>query len=174
MMRAMAAKLSRRQLALASVAAAGMPADNTTSVPSDKALDPVLWSRMRHGQAPLQLTFKARSRREAEAWQRQLRGKLTELLGGFPRERAALAPEPLETREFPSYRRERVLFTSRPGVKVAAWVLTPKNSAGPHPVMICIRMQIITGCGPAEFFGVSTQAATFTPGRLVNSTRSRR
>jgi dienelactone hydrolase len=144
------------------MAAAGMPAEDATAVPSDKALDPVLWTRLRHERVPLQLTFGAKSRRDAEAWQRQLRTRLTELLGGFPRERSALAPESLDSREFPSYRRERVLFTSRAGVKVAAWVLTPKNSPGPHPVMICVPGH---GRGADDIVAIDEKGRDRTPGQ---------
>jgi dienelactone hydrolase len=161
MMRAMA-KLSRRDLALVPMAAAALAADDTSPVPAEKALDPVLWTRLRHEHAPLQLTFRAKSRRDAESWQRQLRAKLTELLGGFPRERTALVPEALEVRDFPSYRRERVLFTSRPGVKVSAWVLTPKTSAGPHPVMICVPGH---GRGADDIVAIDEKGRDRTPGQ---------
>jgi dienelactone hydrolase len=135
-MRAMPTRLSRRQLALGSAAAASLAA-GAAALPEDAALDPVLWTRLRCDKAPLRLAFRATKRRDAETWQRQLRGKLTELLGGFPAERTPLAPETLEKREFASYTRERVLFTSRPGVKVSAWLLTPKASS-PHAAMICV------------------------------------
>ena len=125
-------------LAAPLVASAPALAEGENVALDDKALDPVAWTRMRYREMPLRLTFKATSRKQAEAWQRQLRTKLVELLGGFPSERAALEPQSIETREFPGYRRERVLFTSRPGLKVAGWLLTPKEAKPPHPVMVCV------------------------------------
>jgi dienelactone hydrolase len=137
-MTAMSIKLTRRELAMSALAAGMAAADTESTTLDDKALDPVLWTRMRYEQMPLRLTFRASSRKQAEQWQKQLRAKLTELLGGFPQERTPLEALVIETREFPAYRRERVLFTSRPGVKVAAWLLTPKENKAPHPVMICV------------------------------------
>src|SRR5436305_14885406 len=92
---------------------------------------------MRHEKAPLQMTFRAENRKQAEAWQKRLRPKLTELLGGFPESKTPLNARVVATKEFPKYRRERFVFTSRPGVMVAGYVLTPKT-AGPHATMICV------------------------------------
>jgi hypothetical protein len=44
----------------------------------------------------------------------------------------------LETREFPGYLREKMVFDSRPGMSVLAYVLTPKNARTPMPVMVCV------------------------------------
>src|SRR5258708_26702590 len=61
--------------------------------------DPVAWSRERYKAAPLRLAFQAKDRKEAEKWQKKLREKLVELLGGFPKSRSALNATTLETRE---------------------------------------------------------------------------
>jgi dienelactone hydrolase len=101
-------------------------------------IDPVQWTLDTYQSAPLQLTFKATSQGEAEIWQQQLRTKLTELLGGFPA-RTPLTPQTMEVRDFPTYRREKFTFQSRPGVSVVAYLLTPKLKPGPpHPVVVCI------------------------------------
>jgi len=102
------------------------------------AFDPVRYTLNRHASAPLGMTFRARNRREAEQWQRRLRTKITELLGGFPAERAPLSPLTLEVLELASYRREKFVFQSRPGVHVLGYLLTPKAAAGPHPALICL------------------------------------
>ena len=83
----MARKLSRRELGMGALASAMMA--QAQEAPSetpleDQALDPVYWTRMRHDSAPLQMAFRSENRRQAEAWQKRLRGKLTELLGVFP------------------------------------------------------------------------------------------
>ena len=49
-----------------------------------KNFDPVLFSQPLYESAPLRLTFRARDRKQAEAWQKKLHAKLVELLGGFP------------------------------------------------------------------------------------------
>jgi dienelactone hydrolase len=110
------------------------PVENKTDTP---ALDPVRWTRDRYRSAPLRLTFQATTKAEAEAWQQQLRAKITELLGGFP-DRTPLQTETLEIREFPAYRREKFIFHSRPGVAVIAYLLTPRNANKPFPVVVAV------------------------------------
>ncbi len=100
-------------------------------------LDPVKWTLDRYQSAPLQLTFRATNRAEAEAWQRELRAKITELLGGFP-PRTPFEAETLEVRQYPAYRREQILFSSRPGVAVIGYLLTPAGRKPPYPTVIAI------------------------------------
>ena len=78
------------------------------------AFDPVIYGRKMHEAAPLQMTFRAQNRRQAEQWQKRLREKITELLGGFPAQRSPLEPQTLEVREFPGYRREKFVFRAAP------------------------------------------------------------
>ena len=104
----------------------------------DRQFDPVAFARDLYAAAPRRLRFQARTRADAEAWQRELHAKLTELVGGFPSERAALRPVAIEARSFPSYRREKIVFDSRPGVSVLAYVLMPAHAQTPAPVMICV------------------------------------
>jgi dienelactone hydrolase len=116
--------------------------------------DPVLYTRKLYELAPLRLTYRASSRKQAEAWQKRLRPKITELLGGFPAQRAALQPETLEVRDFPGYRREKFIFQSRPGLLVLGYLLTPKNSAPPHPAVVCIPGH---GRGVVDIVGIDAQ-----------------
>jgi dienelactone hydrolase len=118
------------------------------------AVDPVLYTRQLYESAPLRLTFRAQNRKQAEAWQKRLRSKLTELLGGFPATRTALKPATLETREFPAYRREKFVFESRPGLFVLGYLLTPKSSPPPHPAMICLPGH---GRGVDDIVGIDAQ-----------------
>src|ERR1700730_10936085 len=61
--------------------------------------DPVVFAKKLYDKAPLQLTFKAKDKKAAEAWQKKLHAKIAELLGGFPNERTPLNPQTLEGRE---------------------------------------------------------------------------
>ena len=70
------------------------------------SFDPVLYTLKAHDAAPLRLTFRATDRRQAEAWQKQLRPRIAELVGGFPARRTALQPQTLEVGDYPGYRRE--------------------------------------------------------------------
>jgi hypothetical protein len=102
-------KMSRRELAriLAAVPALrAIPAGGQAAAPSgyigpltgvttginDRQFDPVIVARDLYAAAPRRLRFSARTRPQAEQWQPQLRAKLTELMGGFPRERQPLRP----------------------------------------------------------------------------------
>jgi hypothetical protein len=129
-------KMSRRELGMAALASTMMAQAQEEKL-DDAALDPVQWTRMRHDSAPLRMAFRAENRKQAEAWQKKLRVKLTELLGGFPESKTPLNARVIDVKEFPKYRRERFVFTSRPGVMVAGYVLTP-NTPGPHAAMICV------------------------------------
>lgn len=100
-------------------------------------MDPVEWTRRRYVSAPLRLTFRAGNRAEAEAWQEQLRAKLTQLLGEFPA-RIALKARTIGKRDLLGYSREKFTFESRPGVTVVAYLLTPTANQAPHPVVICV------------------------------------
>jgi dienelactone hydrolase len=114
------------------------PLTGVTKGVDDRAFDPVAYTRDRYAAAPRQLRFRASTRGEAENWQKALRAKVTELIGGFPSERQPLRPVTLETRTFPGYTREKIVFDSRPGVSVLAYLLVPAKAPRPAPVMICI------------------------------------
>jgi dienelactone hydrolase len=118
------------------------------------ACDPVLYTRKLYESAPLQLTFRAQNRKQAEAWQKRLRAKITELLGGFPPKPTALNAQTLEVRDLPSYRREKFVFESRPGMLVLGYLLTPRGSTPAHPAMICIPGH---GRGVDDIVGIDEQ-----------------
>jgi len=114
------------------------PLTGVTSGVDDRRFDPVLYARDRFSAAPRRLRFQARTRPEAEAWQKTLRAKITELVGGFPSSRSPLRPVTLETRAFAGYRREKIVFDSREGVSVLAYLLLPDRVRPPMPAVICI------------------------------------
>jgi dienelactone hydrolase len=145
----MARRITRRSLALAAAGIApalaqdqppayGGPLEGSSGKVDPAKFDPVQWTKLRHDSAPLKLTFRAENRKQAEAWQRQLRAKIVELLGGFPESRTPLGARTLEVLEFPAFQREKFVFESRPGVGVLGYVITPKNARGPLPAVICI------------------------------------
>jgi dienelactone hydrolase len=100
--------------------------------------DPVEWTRKRYESMPRKLAFKAANRKQAEAWQKKLHAKLVELVGGFPSERTPLSPQTLEVKDYPNYRREKFVITTRPGVALLGYLLTPKQRSGPYAPMICL------------------------------------
>lgn len=138
--------ISRRQLGLAALAPHALakearytgPLDGLESKIDARSFDPVAWTRERWQAAPLRLTYSPRSAKETIAWQKKLRAKLVELIGGFPSERVALHPLLLETRDFPGYRREKFVLTTRPGVSILVYQLTPRSAGAKSPAVICI------------------------------------
>lgn len=139
--------MTRRELGQAAAAAAlvnqisaASPEVQREPVTNDsemQELDPVKWTLNRYRAAQLQLTFQATTRVEAEEWQRQLRAKLTELLGGFP-ERTPLKARTLDKRDLTAYTSEKIFFESRPGNGVILYLLIPASSPAPHPTVICV------------------------------------
>ena len=135
--------ISRRELGLAALGTPGLaqktytgPLQGLESQVDLAQFDPLAWLNRQYESAPLRLTFRASNRRQAETWQSALRAKLVELVGGFP-ERHPLNPRTLEIREFPGYRREKLIFESRPGCGVFAYLLTPRKQGAPYPAVIC-------------------------------------
>lgn len=114
------------------------PLTGVTRGLEDRRFDPVAFTHELYAAAPRRLRFQARTRGDAERWQQALRTKVIELVGGFPSERRPLRPIVLETRKFPGYIREKIVFDSAPGVSVLAYLLVPEKARQPVPVMICI------------------------------------
>ena len=100
--------------------------------------DPIAYTLKLHDEAPLALTFRASGRRDAEAWQKKLRPKIEELMGGFPKTATPLQSQTLEVKEYPNYRREKFVFQSRPGLGVLGYLLTPKTGKAPYAPVVCI------------------------------------
>lgn len=130
------------------------PLTGVTNGLEDRRFDPVAYTRDLYAAAPRRLRFEARTRSEAEEWQKTLRSKLTELIGGFPTQRQPLRPIALETRTFPGYTREKIVFDSQPGVSVLAYLLLPKKTRRPAAVMICVPGH---GRGVDDIVGIDEQ-----------------
>src|SRR5690242_8739404 len=138
-------RITRRQLGLAMAATAAAQNQKSTyagplaGTDVDlKAFDPVQWTLERHDSAPLKLTFRAENRKQAEAWQKKLRAKVVELMGGFPEHRGDLHARSLGVSEIGGRKREKFVFESRPGVGVLVYLITPANARGPLPAVVCI------------------------------------
>ena len=141
----MGIRITRRQLGLAVAGTAAAqnqrpsyagPLAGTNADP--KLFDPVEWTLARHDSAPLKLTFRAENRKQTEAWQKKLRAKIVELLGGFPEHRGELHAQSLGVRETGGIKREKFVFESRPGVGVLVYLVTPASARGPMPAVVCI------------------------------------
>jgi len=130
------------------------PLTGITEGLDDRRFDPVAFTRDLYAAAPRRLRFQARTRGQAEEWQLLLKARLTDLLGVFPLERQPLRPVTLETRAFPGYRREKIVFDSRPGASVLAYVLLPTTARTPAATMICVPGH---GRGVDDIVGIDEQ-----------------
>ena len=164
-------KLSRRELARVAAgltAARAVRMDAQAPAPSayigpltgvekgleDRRFDPVAYTVDLYAAAPRRLRFQARTRSDAEEWQKTLRSKVIDLVGGFPADRPPLRPITLETRAFRGYSREKIVFDSRPGVSVLAYLLLPEKARRPAAAMICVPGH---GRGVDDIVGIDEQ-----------------
>lgn len=75
------------------------------------------------------------------AWQerkRALRAKLLELWGGFPETPCDLAPQTLGELRRDGYRVERIVFQTRPGIRMTANAYVP-DGPGRRPAVLCVH-----------------------------------
>lgn len=98
-------------------------------------LNPNLWKQgLRHA-APT-YSFTASTAEQARNWQQNLRAQFKQRLGNFPPEKSPLNPVILQVDEFPGYRRESLRFTSRAGLEVFAFFLSPSSAQEPLPTRL--------------------------------------
>lgn len=177
----MSKRISRRQFAAATLAASvgsRAPSSRQAETPRGAAyqgpvtglearaaarqLDSLDFTRDEYRTGRLRMRFRARTREQAAAWQKQLREKLVDLLGGLPAARGRLAPEIWETRSFDGYRREKVVFQSRPNLTVFAYLFVPARHKSPGPAIICLPGH---GRGADPVAGVDEQGEPDTAGK---------
>jgi dienelactone hydrolase len=76
------------------------------------------------------------------AWRRDLRAKITDLLGGVPPARGEVPVELLERVEEDGFVREKLAIVGRDGVDIPAYLLTPTGappSAGKRRAVLCLH-----------------------------------
>jgi dienelactone hydrolase len=132
-----AALVTRRQ-ARAAAAKYTSPLDGLEKKVDVATFDPIAYTLKLHDAAPLRMGFRAADRKQAEAWQKRLRPKVIELMGGFAETKSPLKAQTLEVKEYPGYRREKFVFESRPGLGVLGYLLTPSAGKAPYAPVICI------------------------------------
>jgi dienelactone hydrolase len=72
-------------------------------------------------------------------WQGAFRERFGELLGDLCNwERPPLEAQIVESRQMDGYRRESVVFTTRPGLRAVAYLLVPDDCHTPRPAVLCI------------------------------------
>ena len=98
------------------------------------------------------LSFSATDAVSARRWQQRARQKLIGRLGGFPATRAPLNAEVLETTDFGTYSRERIVFDTRRNLSALGYLLVPKRGARPLPAVVCYSGH---GRGLADILGMA-------------------
>jgi len=84
------------------------------------------------------MSFSATNERAARLWQKRVRQKLNELLGGFPTTRVPLKPRVLEKKRLNGYSREKIVFQSRENLSVFGYLLLPEKISSPIPGVVCL------------------------------------
>ena len=78
--------------------------------------------------------------------------RLIERLGGFPATRAPLNAEVLETKDFGSYTREKIVFDTRKNLSTIGYLLLPKDAPRPLPAVVCVSGH---GRGLPDILGIA-------------------
>jgi dienelactone hydrolase len=106
------------------------------------------------------LSFAATTPAAAQQWQLTARRKLIERMGGFPATRAPLNAEIIETKDFGSYTREKILFDTRRNLTALGYLLVPKSPAGAKlPAVVCFSGH---GKGLADILGMNDDGTQHT------------
>ena len=105
------------------------------------------------------LSFSATNPASARRWQQRARARLIERLGGFPSSRAPLNAEALETTDFGTYTREKIVFDTRENLSTIGYLLLPKNAPRPLPAVVCVSGH---GRGLADIVGIAEDGSQRT------------
>lgn len=105
---------------------------------NDRQFDSLQFSLDSYEEHKPSMTFVAKTEKPARLWQKRVRGKVIELLGGLPQKRSALQAKVLEKKDFKDYTREKIIFQSRDNLTVFGYLLLPKNRPASVPVIVCL------------------------------------
>ena len=86
-----------------------------------------------------QSPFDASSREAFHAWQTRARGILGGILGQMPDEKVDLELTRETVAETTRYLHERIVYYTRPGLQVPAYLFTPKNAPLPAPAVLALH-----------------------------------
>src|SRR2546425_2592336 len=119
---------------------------------NDREFDSLQFCLSSYEQVKPSMSFSANNEASGRAWQKQVRSKLVELLGGFPSGRVALHPRVLEKKDMGSYTRDKIIFQSRDNLSVFGYLLLPKNRSRALPAVVCLPGH---GRGVDDVIGIS-------------------
>jgi len=110
----------------------------TDSDVTGRQLDSLQFSLSSYETIKPSMSFTAANEATARSWQKRVRRKLSELLGGFPSARAALQPLILEKKRFNGYTREKIVFQSRDNLSVFGYLVLPEGISNQVPAIVCL------------------------------------
>lgn len=118
---------------------------------SNAALDPLapLWEEYHH--RPRSHAFHAGDSDSWLEWKEGLAAEVPRCLGRLPVDRGPVESRTLERKEFPGYVRERVVFRSREGADVPAYLLLPTGARAPAPAVLALHGH---GYGKDDLVGI--------------------
>jgi len=105
---------------------------------NDRQLDSLQFSLSSYESIKPSMSFSAATHASARLWQKRVRPKLTELLGGFPTTRGALQARILERKNLHGYTREKIIFQSRNNLSMFGYLLLPERVSSPVPAIVCL------------------------------------
>ncbi len=112
------------------------------------SFDAEKWTKSLFETVPRRFTFQCESEREFSDWQREFRKKFREILG-FPvikqRGSCDLNPELEEKVDLGDYTREKWWISVEPDFRVPFYLLCPKESTGPKPLVLAVHGHNKTG-----------------------------
>ena len=87
------------------------------------------------------MKYTSRSRRDAVAWQKDLRRRLCGLLklDDLLEAKIDLAPKIISSQERPGYSVQEIEFNSTPGRRIKALMTIPRSGTSPCPAVVCIH-----------------------------------
>ena len=104
-------------------------------------------------------SFTATTPAASRRWQQRARPRMIERLGGFPAVRAPLNAEILETKDFGSYTREKIVFDTRENLSTIGYLLLPKSAPRPLPAVVCFSGH---GRGLGDVLGIADDGSQRT------------
>jgi len=105
---------------------------------NDRQLDSLEFSLSSYESIKPSMSFSATNEAAARVWQKRVRRKLNELLGGFPSTRVALQARILEKKKFNNYTREKIILQSRDNLSVFGYLLLPEKLSSRVPGIVCL------------------------------------
>jgi dienelactone hydrolase len=111
-------------------------------------------------------TFEAQNLEEAKRWQRNLRRRFRNRLGGFPPDDSPLNARTLSSANLDGYTREEIRFSSRNGLYVFGYFLLPKEATTPLPTLLCLHGH---GPGVNPIVGLDAQGKLLAEPEYQNS-----